>query len=105
MQKRTTRRTQGTGALAQPGCRVLRAARTIERLGRPGYQITLYGGEPTLRPNFPDLLAYFVASPAPVSLRMYTNGSRSEQFFERIMTTVRDYYFGVIFSFHPDFSI
>src|SRR5665213_2534805 len=83
---------------------LLRAARTLVRLGRPGYQITLYGGEPTQHPHFMDLLAYFAASPAPVSLRMYTNGSRSAQFFGKMMATVRDYYFGVIFSFHPEFA-
>ena len=44
-------------------------------------------------------MAYFVASPAPVSLRMYTNGSRSSQFFRKMMATVRDCCFGVIFSF------
>jgi MoaA/NifB/PqqE/SkfB family radical SAM enzyme len=83
---------------------LLRAARTIVRLGRPGYQITLYGGEPTQHPHFMDLLGYFAASPAPVSLRMYTNGSQTTQFFETMMAIVRDYYFGVIFSFHPEFA-
>lgn len=83
---------------------LLRAARTIERLGRPGYQITLYGGEPTLHPHFLDLLGHFAASSAPVALRTYTNGSRSAGFFERVIAAARDYYFGVIFSFHPDFG-
>jgi pyruvate-formate lyase-activating enzyme len=83
---------------------LLRGARTLERLGRPGYQITLYGGEPTMHPHFCDLLDYFVASQAPVDLRMYTNGSQNAAFFERLLVAVKDYYFGVIFSFHPDFA-
>ena len=83
---------------------LLRAARTIVRLGRPGYQLTLYGGEPTQHPHFIDLLEYLVASGSPLSLRMYTNGSRSTKFFERMIATSRDVYFGVIFSFHPEFT-
>lgn len=83
---------------------LLGAARTLERLGRPGYQITLYGGEPTQHPHFLDLLAYFVDSAAPVSLRMFTNASQTAAFFKKMTETAKGYYFGNIFSFHPDFA-
>lgn len=83
---------------------LLKAARTIVRLGRPEYQVTLYGGEPTQHPHFMDLLEYLTASGVPLSLRMYTNGSRSTQFFEKMMTTAGETYFGVIFSFHPEYA-
>jgi hypothetical protein len=83
---------------------LLRAARTIVRLGRPGYQLTLYGGEPTQHPYFMDLLAYLAGSTASLSLRMYTNGSRSTQFFQKMMATAERTYFGVIFSLHPEFA-
>ncbi len=83
---------------------LLRAAQTIIRMGRPGYQLTLYGGEPTLHPHFLDLLEYIAATPSTISLRMYTNGSRSTKFFEKMMFVARNIYFGVIFSFHPEYA-
>jgi hypothetical protein len=82
---------------------LLHAARTLLRLGRPGYQITLYGGEPTLHPHFEDLLAYFVAADAPLELRMFTNGAQSAGFFERIVRTTKGFHFLVIFSMHLEF--
>lgn len=83
---------------------LLRAARTLERLARPSYQITLYGGEPTQHPHFLDLLTHFAASCAPISLRMFTNGSQTSEFFENMINIVKTYYFGIIFSFHPEFA-
>lgn len=79
---------------------LLRGARTLLRMGRPGYQITLYGGEPTLHPHFNDLLDFFVAARAPVSLRMYTNGTRSPRFYEEMVARTGHYPFLVIFSLH-----
>lgn len=79
---------------------LLRGARTLLRMGRPGYQITLYGGEPTLHPHFNDLLDFFVAAQAPVSLRMYTNGTRSTRFYEEMVARTGRYPFLVIFSLH-----
>jgi Radical SAM superfamily len=83
---------------------LLRAAQTLLRLGRPGYQITLYGGEPTLHPHFEDLLAYFVGADAPVELRMFTNGAQSAGFFDRIVRTTKGFHFLVIFSLHLEFA-
>lgn len=83
---------------------LLRAAETIARLGRPGYQITLYGGEPTLHPHFLDLLGYMAASEAPLAMRMYTNGSRSAAFFGDVVRTAGRFPFGVIFSLHEAFA-
>ena len=45
---------------------LLGAARKLLGLNRPGYQITLYGGEPTFHPNFLDLLT-FLENPKPPS--------------------------------------
>jgi MoaA/NifB/PqqE/SkfB family radical SAM enzyme len=83
---------------------LLGAAQTIARMGRPGYQLTLYGGEPTQHPHFLDLLEYLPASASPISLRMYTNGSRSTRFFDKVMFVTHNIYFGVIFSFHPEYT-
>jgi MoaA/NifB/PqqE/SkfB family radical SAM enzyme len=79
---------------------LLRAAEVIVGLGRPGYQITLYGGEPTFHPNFHDLVQFLAASEAPISLRMFTNGSRRPEFFEKMAALSRNIPFGVIFSLH-----
>jgi MoaA/NifB/PqqE/SkfB family radical SAM enzyme len=83
---------------------LLRGARTLLRLGRPAYQITLYGGEPTLHPDFHDLLSFFVAASAPVELRMYSNAGQSASFFERMVKITRDFHFLVIFSLHLEFA-
>lgn len=77
-----------------------RATEVIVGLGRPGYQITLYGGEPTYHPHFHDLVHFLVASEAPISLRMFTNGSRPPQFFEKMVALSKNTPFGVIFSLH-----
>ncbi len=82
---------------------LLRAARTLMRLGRPGYQITLYGGEPTLHPHFEDLLAYFMTVKAPLELRMFTNGAQSAPFWERVVRITTGFHFLVIFSLHLEF--
>ena len=84
---------------------LLRAARTLLRLGRPGYQITLYGGEPTLHPHFEDLLAYFVAADAPVELRMFSNGTQSAGFFDRVVRMTKGFHFLIIFSLHLEFAL
>ncbi len=83
---------------------LLRAARTLLRLGRPGYQITLYGGEPTYHPHFQDLVEYLAASQAPISLRVITNGSRSPDFFERLTSSTPVDHLGLIFSLHAEFA-
>jgi hypothetical protein len=82
---------------------LLRAAKLLVRLGRPGYQITLYGGEPTVHPHFLDLLEYLLTSGAPIAARVFTNGSRSAKFFERMASIAKGKKFGAIFSLHPDF--
>jgi 2-polyprenyl-3-methyl-5-hydroxy-6-metoxy-1,4-benzoquinol methylase/MoaA/NifB/PqqE/SkfB family radical SAM enzyme len=79
---------------------LLRAGRKLLGLNRPGYQITLYGGEPTFHPNFLDLLTFLGESQAPISLRMFTNGSRSPSFFEQVFALSKGLPFGVIFSLH-----
>ncbi len=79
---------------------LLRAARTLLRLGRPAYQITLYGGEPTLHPHFHDLLGYLMQADVPMELRMFTNGSQSERFFEQVVATPGKERFLIIFSLH-----
>lgn len=79
---------------------LLGAAEKIIGLNRPGYQITLYGGEPTFHPNFLDLLTYLADSKSPISLRMFTNGSRSPRFFEKMFEISKDIPFGIVFSLH-----
>jgi MoaA/NifB/PqqE/SkfB family radical SAM enzyme len=79
---------------------LLGAAEKLLGLNRPGYQITLYGGEPTYHPCFLDLLSYLAESEAPISLRMFTNGSRSPRFFEKMFEISKDTPFGIIFSLH-----
>ncbi len=81
---------------------LLAAARRIVRLGRPGYQITLYGGEPTFHPHFQDLLEYLASVDAKVSLRVFTNGSRPAHYFENLIATMKSVSFGIIFSLHLD---
>lgn len=76
------------------------AVDTIVRLGRPRYQITLYGGEPTYHPHFHHLVRTIAASRAPIELRMFTNGSRSPDFFEQMAEASGATRFGVIFSLH-----
>jgi|GEM_PF-4166512 len=79
---------------------LLGAADKLISLNRPGYQITLYGGEPTYHPHFLDLLDYLVESKAPISLRMFTNGSQSPRFFEKIVAIRKEAPFGIVFSLH-----
>ena len=83
---------------------LLRAAQILISLNRPGYQITLYGGEPTYHPHFLDILKYLIASETPILLRMYTNGSRSPQFFEKMIEITRNTPFSVIFSLHLEYA-
>lgn len=83
---------------------LLRAARSIVRLARPGYQLTLYGGEPTHHPHFLALLDALATAGAPLALRMYTNGSRTPAFFEKMLATLAGQPFGVIFSLHHEFA-
>ena len=92
------------GAEFSSSAELLRAAQTVLRLGRPSYQITMYGGEPTLHPHSEDLLAYFVAADAPVELRMFTNGAQWAGLFERIVRTTKGFHFLVIFSLHLEFA-
>jgi MoaA/NifB/PqqE/SkfB family radical SAM enzyme len=82
---------------------LIEAARKLVRLARPGYQITLYGGEPTLHPNFIDLLEYFSQCGAPVSLRVYTNGNSPFAVYEQMAQAIGTMPFGVIFSLHLEF--
>ena len=82
---------------------ILRAARLLLRLGRPGYQITLYGGEPTYHPHLLDLAEFLSAASAPVILRMYTNGSRPPSYFHHVCRRTRVNQLGIIFSLHPEF--
>ena len=79
---------------------LLGAAQKLLDLNRPGYQITLYGGEPTFHPHFLDLLSFLGESKAPISLRVFTNASRSPRFFEKMFTLTKDLPFGMIFSLH-----
>jgi MoaA/NifB/PqqE/SkfB family radical SAM enzyme len=79
---------------------LLGAAEKLLSFNRPEYQITLYGGEPTYHPHFLDLLNYFAESKSPILLRMFTNGSRSPTFFEKMFETSKDTPFGIIFSLH-----
>ena len=83
---------------------LLRAAQILISLNRPGYQITLYGGEPTYHPHFLDILEYLIVSEAPILLRMYTNGSRSPQFFEKMIEITRDTPFRIIFSLQLEYA-
>jgi hypothetical protein len=82
---------------------ILRAARLLMRLGRPGYQITLSGGEPTYHPCLLDLVEFLSASPAPVTTRMYTNGSRPPSYFQHLGRRARFSQLGIIFSLYPEF--
>ena len=88
------------GAEYSSQAQLLGAARKLVRLGRPEYQITLYGGEPTLHPSFIELLEYFARCGAPVSLRVFTNGNSPLTTYERMAQAIGTMAFGVIFSLH-----
>ena len=92
------------GAIYSSKRELLRAAQTLLRLGRPAYQITLYGGEPTMHPHFSDLLAYLISSGVPMELRMFSNGAQSAGFFERLVRQTNGFDFRVIFSLHLEFA-
>ncbi len=82
---------------------LLRAAEKLLGLGRPGYQITLYGGEPTLHPGIFALIWAILEHPVQPQLRIFTNGSREAGFFERLGAIAAVPRFGIIFSAHLGF--
>jgi MoaA/NifB/PqqE/SkfB family radical SAM enzyme len=83
---------------------LIKAAKALVRFGRPGYQITLYGGEPTYHPSFHDLLDFLINSDAPIELRVFTNGSRRPAFYEQMVTRLEERPIGIIFSLHPEYT-
>ncbi len=82
---------------------LIRAAEKILALGRPGYQITLYGGEPTLHPGIIELIGAILAHPVRPQLRIFSNGSRNARFFEQLSEVAAVPQFGIIFSAHLAF--
>lgn len=79
---------------------LLRAADALLGMKRPGYQITLYGGEPTYHPHCIDLIDYLCRQDAPINLRLITNGSRPPEYFEKLLVALRGKTLGLIFSLH-----
>jgi MoaA/NifB/PqqE/SkfB family radical SAM enzyme len=86
-----------------PTDQLIRAAEKLLALGRPGYQITLYGGEPTLHPGILALITAILASPVEPQLRIFTNGSRDARFFKSLSEVAATPRFGIIFSAHLAF--
>lgn len=80
------------------------AAEKLLRLNRPAYHITLYGGEPTFHPGFLDLIDFLGKSKQEMLLRVFTNGSQSPAFFEKMVASCRDVHLGMIFSLHPEYA-
>lgn len=79
---------------------LLRAADALLGMKRPGYQITLYGGEPTDHPHCTDLINYLCSQDAPINLRIFTNGSRSPEYFEKLLAALKGKKLELIFSLH-----
>lgn len=79
---------------------LLLGAEKLFKLNRPAYHITLYGGEPTFHPNCLQLIEFIGKSKAEILLRLFTNGSQSTSFFEKMITSCRDINVGMIFSLH-----
>ncbi len=79
---------------------LLQGAEKLLKLNRPAYHITLYGGEPTFHPSCLQLIEYLGKSKAEILLRLFTNGSQSISFFEKMVSSCRDIHMGMIFSLH-----
>lgn len=79
---------------------LLRAADALLGMKRPGYQITLYGGEPTYHPHCIDLINYLCSQDAPINLRLFTNGSRPPEYFEKLLKALQGKKLKLIFSLH-----
>jgi hypothetical protein len=83
---------------------LIKTASKILLLNRPGYQFTLYGGEPTYHPHLLDLIRFLGDTDAPVSLRIFTNGNRHLGFFEKMVNFVKAKPFGFILSIHLEYA-
>lgn len=79
---------------------LLKSAEKLLRLNRPAYHITLYGGEPTFHPSCLNLIDFLGKSKAEIQLRMFTNGSQSPAYFEKMVSSCKDIHLGMILSLH-----
>lgn len=79
---------------------LITGAEKLLKLNRPAYHITLYGGEPTFHPSCLDLIDFLGKSKADIMLRIFTNGSQSPAFFEKMVASCRDVHLGMILSLH-----
>lgn len=64
---------------------ILETAYTILSQPRSEYIFKITGGEPTLHPYFYDLLAYLYSQPLNIKIIIDTNGSRSLDYYKRLL--------------------
>ncbi|MEI0490693.1 radical SAM protein [Brachyspira pulli] len=65
-------------------------ASKIFEIERDYYNILLIGGEPTIHPNFLDLLKYFNDLNKQISLSIVTNGSRSIEYHKKLFESIKN---------------
>lgn len=64
---------------------VLETAWNLLSLNRPGYLVHIYGGEPTIHPNFPELFKYLLTSGRNLRVVLDTNGLRSVDYYTQLL--------------------
>ncbi|MEI0703095.1 radical SAM protein, partial [Brachyspira intermedia] len=65
-------------------------ANKIFDIKRDYYNILLIGGEPTVHPNFLDLLKYFNELDKKISLNIVSNGSKSIEYHKKLFESIKD---------------
>ena len=83
---------------------LLVGAEKLLQLNRPAYHITLYGGEPTFHPGCLELIDFLGQSKKEMLLRLFTNGSQSQSFFEKMIASCHDVHMGLIYSLHLEYA-
>ena len=72
-------------------------------LKRDKYIIGLAGGEPTLHPNFLDIINYLNNSNQPIQVYIMTNGTKDLNFFENVFKLSSNIDFGLCISLHMEY--
>ncbi len=84
--------------------RILSMAHRLLEQPRPYYAFTITGGEPTLHPHLPEILAYLYTSGRKVGVVVETNGSRDIQYFQQLLQRVPDHALQFQISVHPAYA-
>lgn len=84
--------------------RILSMAWKILNYPAFAHHVTLTGGEPTLHPALPDLVAWLSRAPRNILLTLETNGSREPAYYANIARRMPQKQMRFVISAHPAFA-